>query len=153
MNRLELGAAIAQDVRFAARVLRRQALPSAVAVLCIALGIGATTAMFSIANTMLLRPLPYPNGDRLVSIASARQGNRATGQTVSSMPDTVDWRDRQLSFTSVAATTMNALTYASGTPIRVTGASVTPNMFQILGVSAEAGRVFENADAEPGAAP
>ncbi|MEO7083276.1 MAG: ABC transporter permease, partial [Gemmatimonadaceae bacterium] len=142
---------VRQDIVFATRVLRRQALPSAVAAICIALGIGATTAMFSVANTMLLRPLPYPNGDRLVAVLTSRKGNRTQGNTVSSMPDLVDWRARQHSFVQLAATQFQMLTIASGMPIRANGALVTPNLFSTLGENAEIGRVFQESDADAGA--
>jgi predicted permease len=150
-TRLHLGAALRQDVVFAARVLRRQALPTTVAAVCIALGIGATTAMFSIGNTMLLRPLPYPNGDRLVSIGSARNGGRAAGTTVSSLADFADWTTRQHSFTNVAASGASSYTVASGQPVRATGAAVTINLFATLGATAAAGRLFSPDDDIPGA--
>ena len=60
-------------------MLRRQTLPTSVAALCLALGIAGTTAMFSVGHTMLLRPLPYPNGERLVSIHTRTRALVATG--------------------------------------------------------------------------
>ncbi|MEP6493514.1 MAG: ABC transporter permease [bacterium] len=150
-GRTEFGVMLAQDLTFAARVLRRQTLPTIVAATCVALGIGATTAMFSIGNTMLLRPLPYPNGDRLVSIGSVRDGARNSGATVSSFPDLLDWRARQRAFTRIAATYRADFTVASGQPIRVTGAAVTANLFATLGTGAEVGRVFQDAEDAPGA--
>lgn len=152
-GRAELGAVLGRDVMYAARVLRRQWLPSVVAALCIALGIGATTAMFSIGNAMLLRPLPYPSGDRLVQIGSARDKVRRAGMTVSSLPDVADWRTRQRSFTELAAVWQIALTVASGEPFRVSGAAVTANLFQTLGVTPEVGRVFRDGEDLPGAEP
>ena len=67
-GRAAFGADLHHDATFAIRLLRRQRLPSIVAVLCLALGIGATTTMFSIGNTLLLRPLPYPNAGRVVAV-------------------------------------------------------------------------------------
>ncbi|MGH7619845.1 MAG: ABC transporter permease, partial [Gemmatimonadaceae bacterium] len=152
-GRAELGSIVQRDVLFAARMLRRQALPSLIAAICIALGIGATTAMFSIGSALLLRPLPYPAGDRLVQIGSGRDKERRAGMTVSSLPDLVDWRTRQRSFTNVAGLWQTPLTVASGEPFRVSGAAVTDNLFETLGVTAEVGRVFHAGDDTPGAAP
>jgi putative ABC transport system permease protein len=152
-GRAELRSIVGRDVRFAARMLRRQALPSLVAALCIALGIGATTAMFSIGSALLVRPLPYPAGDRLVQIGSGRNSERRAGMTVSSLPDLTDWRTRQRSFTNVAGIWQMSLTIASGQPFRVSGAAVTGNMFETLGVTAEVGRVLRESDEQPGAEP
>ena len=152
-GRVELGANLQRDALFAARILRRQALPSLVAVACVAIGIGATTAMFSIGNALLFRPLPYPNGDRLVQIGSARGAERRVGMTVSSLPDVVDWRTRQHSFAELAAFRQSVLTVASGEPFRVSGAAASVNLFSTLGVRAEVGRVLRDEDAEPGAEP
>src|SRR5215510_12506700 len=66
-----------QDVAFSLRLLKRQTLPSIVAVLCLALGIGATTTMFSVGHTLLRRPLPFSKGDRVVTLASERKSSRA----------------------------------------------------------------------------
>lgn len=152
-NRTQLASNIRQDVAFAARVLKRQPLPTIVAAVYIALGVGATTAMFSIGNTLLLRPLPYPNGERLAVIQSAHGSERRSGATVSSLADIVDWRARQHSFTRIAAVGQSAFTVASGTPIRVAGAVATSNLFATLGVSAEAGRVFDDEEDVPGGPP
>ena len=152
-GRAELGSIIGRDALFALRVLRRQAVPSVVAAVCIALGIGATTAMFTIGNALLLRPLPYPNGERLVQIGSGRGTVRRTGLTVSSYPDVIDWRTRQRSFVDVAAYRQLALTVASGEPFRASGAASTDNLFKVLGVTAEVGRVFRDGDDVRGAEP
>lgn len=91
-----------QDAVYAARVLRRQWVPALVAVLCIAVGVSATTAMFNVADTLLLRPLPYPNGDRLVEISTAHVG-AASSTHVSSYLDFRDWRASQHSFDDMGA--------------------------------------------------
>jgi len=152
-GRAELGSVLQRDVLFGLRVLRRQALPSLVAAACIALGIGATTAMFTIGNALLLRPLPYPHGDRLVQIGSAHGTERRTGMTATSLPDFADWRSRQRSFTDVAAVWQQAMTVSSGEPFRAGGASVTASLFQTLGVTAEQGRLFRDGEDQPSAEP
>ena len=152
-GRAELGSVLQRDVAFGLRVMRRQTLPSLVAALCIALGIGATTAMFTIGNALLLRPLPYPRGDRLVQIGSGRGALRRVGMTVTSLPDLVDWRTRQRSFADVAGVWQITLTVSLEEPFRANGAAVTANLFQTLGVRAEAGRVFRDGEDAPSAEP
>ena len=152
-GRAEVGATLLRDVLFALRMLRRQALPSAVAAACIALGIGATTAMFSVGNTLLLRPLPFPNGDRLVEVGSAPRNERRAGLTVTSLPDLADWRARQRVFTQMAGIGNSTMTVVAGDPVRVSGAVVTANAFQTLGVTPESGRLFRDGEDLPGVPP
>jgi len=152
-GRAELGATFVRDVLFAVRMLRRQALPSAVAAACIALGIGATTAMFSVGNALLLRPLPYPHGDRLVEVGSAPRNERRAGLTVSSLPDLADWRRLQHVFTQMAGFGSATFTVVARDPVRVSGEFVTANAFQTLGVTPESGRLFRDAEDLPGVAP
>jgi putative ABC transport system permease protein len=63
---------LVQDLEYGVRILRRQRLPALVIVLCLALGIGATTTVFSLGDALLLRPLPFPNASRLVQVGTAR---------------------------------------------------------------------------------
>lgn len=139
-----------QDLAFAFRLLRRQALPSLVAVLCLALGIGATTTMFSVGRTLLLRPLPFPNAERVVIISSVRQSNKQTSGIVS-YRDFVDWRTRARSFSEMAAHEQGSMTFVLSTPLRANGARVTGGFFQTFGIQPEAGRVFTADDDRPGA--
>jgi len=151
-GRVELLATFRQDVGFATRLMRRQFVQSAVATICLALGIGATTTMFSVANTLLLRPLPFPSGERLVSLLSIRGGNR-TGALVGSYPDFVDWRARQHSFVDIAASRQTSYTLIQETPTRIPGAVVSPALFRLLGVHAAAGRVFRDDEELPNSPP
>src|SRR6185503_19325709 len=102
-----------------------------------ALGIGATTTMFSVGTTILLRPMPFPTGDRVVTILSRTQ----TGKTgrVSSYPDFVDWRTRSRSFEEMGAIGSTNFTFLLSTPLRATGGIVTPSFFRVFGIRAEAG--------------
>src|SRR4029079_16624753 len=100
-GRAQWFATLHQDATFATRLIRRHLLQSVVAAICLALGIGATTTMFSVGTTILLRPMPFPTGDRVVTILSRTQ----TGKTgrVSSYPDFADWRTRARSFEEMGA--------------------------------------------------
>src|SRR6185437_11288580 len=125
--------AVRQDTVYALRVLRRQWLPALAAVLCTAVGVSATTAMFSIANTLLLRPLPYPNGDRLVTISTARIGV-ASSIGVSSYLDYRDWRASQHSFDEMGAIGQTNFVMLGREPRRVSAALVSASFFPTLGV-------------------
>jgi putative ABC transport system permease protein len=138
-----------QDIVFAVRVLRRQPLPTVASAFCLALGIGASTAMFSVADTMLRRPLPFPNGDRLVSLGSITGGKASAG--VFSIPDFADMRARQRTFQDLGAATSQSFTWLRSEPLRVNGAIVTGTLFNTLGVRAEAGRLLQANDDRPGA--
>jgi predicted permease len=137
------------DVRYGARMLRRSPGFTVVAVLTMALGIGATTAIFSVVDATLLRPLPYPRPDRLVSIEDDLPGvgSYAVGM---SQPE---WQDLQRSgiFEYVSPTWFdeNNLT-GSSRPARVRLSSVAPDYFALLGVAPRLGRAFPAAKYTPG---
>ena len=137
-------ASLSQDVRFAARLLRRQAATASLAVLCLALGIGATTAMFSVADALLIRPLPFATGDRLFLVATTRDPGRDAD--VSSYPDYLDWRARQHSFSELAAFGQTSFSVVLARPVRASGAVVTANFFRALGVVPERGRLFADGE-------
>lgn len=137
-----------QDLAYGARMLRRSPAFTAVAVVTLALGIGANTAIFTVVNTVLLRPLPYPEAERLASI-----GNSWTGYAHSSLsiPEYLDHRERSESFEEVAAHGFLNLNVTGGQeePQRVRGAGVTAGFFSVLGVEAELGRVFHAEENNP----
>jgi putative ABC transport system permease protein len=133
---------LTRDIRYAFRVLRQTPAFTAVAVLALALGIGATTAIFSIANAVLLRPLPYPEPDRLVWLS----GTNPTGGIAdegASGPDYLDWRDQNKCFEGMGcfAGWQPALTN-DGEPERISGGVVSANLFNVLGRNALLGRTF-----------
>ena len=132
--RLEM---LLQDIRYAIRTLTRKPGFAIVTVLTLALGIGANAAIFSAVRAVLLRPLPFPDPERLVNVSATTVAapNRPGG--AASPPDFVDWRHDNRTFTEVAAT--NAGSYAligQGAAEQVPGAEVTGGFFNVLGVSA-----------------
>jgi putative ABC transport system permease protein len=142
-----------QDLRYGVRRLRRQPGFSFVATLTLALGIGATTAIFSVANGLLLRPLPYPNPDRIAMIwmDNSRIGLREDWH---SYPDYDDFRTQNTTFEQVAIFNSASRTLVgsdSSDPERVQGAHASPNLFNVLGVWPIKGRAFSEAENIPGA--
>ena len=142
-----------KDVRFAARQLIKNPAFSAVAILTLALGIGANTAIFSIINTVLLQPLPYPDADRIMVLNESS----GPGQDYSvALPDYFDWRNENTVFEHLAAThkeSRNLSGIPGREPERVSCASVTRNFFSIIGLPPELGRTFSEDEDKVGAPP
>ena len=133
---------ILQDFRYAARKLFKAPGFTAIAVATLALAIGATTAVFSIVNGVLLKPLPYPKAEQIAFIASTSGGE--ANVNAMSTTDFIDYRDQSRSFTAMAAMssqTMN-VTSADAEPVRVQAAQVGARFFDIMGVGAQHGRTF-----------
>lgn len=132
-----------QDVRFGLRMLLKNPVFTTVAVVTLALGIGANTAIFSVVDAVLLRPLPYPNADRLVFLWSTMhaQGVPISG---SALPNYQVWRDQNTVFDGLAGFYNGNFNLSSPDtpPELVEGAYVTHNLFQVLQVSPIAGRSF-----------
>lgn len=130
------------DVRYAARVNRRRPLFSLIVVLTLALGIGATTAMFSIVDTLLIKPLPYPRASQLVyAYGWFSGGNRASISPL----DFLDYQARTHTFASFAARTPFGTAVLSGgdaEPERVSATFISANFFSTLGVQPRLGRAF-----------
>ncbi|HJQ25495.1 MAG TPA: ABC transporter permease [Blastocatellia bacterium] len=146
-----------QDLRYAARMLRKQPGFTLIAVLTLALGIGANTAVFSVVNTLLLRPLPFRDPNRLVWISSNRNAGsqaaslRASDGNLSSVTTQVghflDWRSMNQSFEDMAAyfAFFDYGSYTltgSGEPERLRGVGVSQNFLDLLGVTPARGRGF-----------
>jgi hypothetical protein len=146
--------AILRDVRFAARGLRRNPGFTAAAVLTLALGIGATTAVFGVVYGVIFRPLPFPNADRLVRVVQLLPegpGRPATFRAGLTPDQITEWRatSRTLAEIGYASPRPAALTGA-GTPVRLYGADVSVSLFRALGVAPLRGRIFADDDAQPG---
>jgi predicted permease len=141
-----------QDIRYGARMLLRNPGFTLVAVLALALGIGANTAMFSIVNSVLLRPLPYAQPDRIIKIWTRFRGiGQPNDQNWISAPEFRDITELNKSLSALAAfTNVNFNVTTNGTANRVLGAQVSPSFFSILGVKAEKGRVFVTKEGEKG---
>ena len=142
-----------QDLRFGLRVLRKSPGFTAVAVLTLALGIGATVAMFSVVNSILLRPLPYLEPERLVAINEYNSDHPAPeipeGQL--SYPDYLDVANRNRSFESIAAYTFNDfIVTGAGPALHVQGEIVSYNTLHVLGVKPALGRPFLFGEDDPG---
>ena len=133
-----------QDVRYGGRVLRRAPAFTAVAVLTLALGIGATTAMFSVVNAVLLQPLPFPEADRLVAVQE-RMPKIQAGSFPVSGPDVPDFRRLNQAFEDLGAYAGARLDLAGGgAPERIVGARTSAALFRVLGVKPLLGRTFED---------
>ncbi len=134
-------------------MLRKQPSFSVIAILTLALGIGANTAIFSIVNAVLLRPLPYPDPDRIMVLNESS----GTGQDYSvALPDYFDWRNDNTVFEHLAAThkeSRNLSGIPGRDPERVSCASVTRNFFSVVGVSPKIGRIFSEDEDKIGAPP
>ncbi|MFY9572263.1 MAG: ABC transporter permease, partial [Blastocatellia bacterium] len=139
-----------QDLRFGVRMLLKQPAFTVIAVLTLALGIGANTATFSVVNALLLRPLPYVESERLVVLAErSRDGERLDA----AYPNFADWRARAQSFVEMAATYTGSFNLTGVEKSeRLEGRIGNWNFFQLLGVNPDLGRLFTEADDHPGAA-
>ena len=139
-----------QDLRYALRMLAKQPAFTAIAVLTLALGIGANTAIFSVVNAVLLRPLPYPEPDRLVLI---RERTNIFDSGSVSLPNYLDWRAGQRGFTDLALFRRGDANLSGATndveAERVGSARVTYNFLSVLGVPPELGRDFRESDDVP----
>src|SRR5205085_1020430 len=126
---------------------------SAVAIVTLGLGIGANTAIFSIVNAVLLRPLPYPDADRIMVVNESS----GPGQDFSvALPDYFDWRNDNTVFEHLACThkeSRNLSGIPGREPERISCASVTRNFFNILGLPPEIGRSFSEDEDKVGAPP
>ena len=139
-----------QDLRFGVRTLLRSPATSAVALLTLALGIGANTAIFSVVNGLLLTPLPYPDPDRLVLILESSPARDIPRYGVAP-PNFDDWRRQNRMFEGMAAIREHRLTLTGGeTAETLQGAQVTPELFRVLGVRPALGRDFLPDEGQPG---
>jgi putative ABC transport system permease protein len=139
--------AIRQDLTYALRLLIRQPGVTFIAILTLALGIGANTAIFSAVNAVLLRPLPYANADRLVMVFEKRQAEGVLDNVVSPT-DFLDWSKMNGAFDRIAAMSAErADLTGAGEPVRLSAGAVSPPFFNVLGVQPALGRTFRAEEA------
>ncbi len=134
-----------KDLHYGVRSLLKQPAFTLVAVITLALGIGANTAIFSVVDAVLLRPLPYPDANRLVFLWSTMNG-QGVPQSGSALPDYLGWRDQNQVFEGLAGFYYGDfnLSSDSAAPERIQGAYVSANFFQVLKISPAQGRLFAN---------
>src|SRR4051794_19801647 len=139
--------ALLQDLRYALRMLIRKPGFSIVAVFTLALGIGANTAIFSVVNAVLLKPLPFDRPEQLIKLWESFP--RGFGTV--SVPNLKDWREQNTAFSGIAAYQSAGYSLQSNDySERVPAATVTANFFEVLGVNPRLGRTFQQGEDEPG---
>ena len=142
MNSLNLIESLWQDVRCGFRMLRKNAGFTLIAVLTLALGIGANTAIFSVIHAVLLMPLPYDHPERIMVLLESNPG-RGFPQFSVSPPNYMDWRNTTTSFESMSSIVRAAFNFTSGSePERLNGARVSASFFSVLGAKPSLGRTF-----------
>jgi predicted permease len=142
-----------QDARYAARMLRKNPGFTAVAVVTLALGIGANTAIFSVVYAVLLKPLPYAHSEQLFNVFEVQPQQGITG-TGWSYPNFTELREQTSVFREMAGVQQHQLTLtARGEPSIVNTAAVTPELFSLFGEEPLAGRVLRSEDGKAGAPP
>jgi predicted permease len=142
-------ATLAQDVRYGFRTLAKNPGFTAVAMLALALGIGANTAIFSVVNGVLLQPLSYPEPDRLLRIHETSSEFAALSV---SYPNYLDWRSENQSFTDMGAFRIDNFNFTgSGEPEQLTGGYISASFLPVLGVHPRLGRIFLPRDDRQGA--
>ena len=140
-----------QDLRYGVRMALKSPGFTAVAVITLALGIGANTAVFSIVNGVLLNPLPFPHSDQLVALGENKP-NFENGSI--SYPNFFDWQKDNRSFSSMAVSRVFSFSLiGAGEPEQIDGDLVSSDFFSILGVKPVTGRLFLAGEDKPGAAP
>ena len=140
---------LGQDVRYALRSLGRAPGFTLVTLLTLALGIGGTTAIFSVVDGILLRPLPYPQPDAIVSVAQVSRTSRADGAFAAA--DFIDYKRDTRSFAALAGFRQDIIDMTGGTePIRLTTLETTAEFFDVVGLPPVMGRVYSESDRTSG---
>src|SRR6476660_175232 len=143
---------LAQDIRYGVRMLVKHKAFTSIAVITLALGIGANTAIFSVVNELLLRPLPYRDADRIVTVWEVTPEGRHQNST--SRANFRAWREQNTSFQYMAAFTDQRLNLTgTGEPEELSVQFATPEFFKILGVEPMLGRTFLPEDDKAGQSP
>jgi putative ABC transport system permease protein len=137
------------DLKYALRMLINAPVFAVIAILTLALGIGANSAIFSVIDTVLLRPLPFKNPDEITMVWARYANDTGFHGNVHSFPDYVDLRDQSQSFSSLAAYTRTAATLAQADDAQaLEGVAITPEIFDVLGVPPLLGRGFTQEEAK-----
>src|SRR6266478_3067610 len=140
-----------QDLRYGARMLLKNPGITLVVILALALGIGANTAIFSVVNAVLLRPLPYDEADRLVFL---NETSKVMDEISISYPNFTDWRNQNHVFEKIGVYNRGSYNLtAYGDAERIPTGQVSADLFSALRVNAFIGRVFTNDEDQPGGAP
>src|SRR5258705_9364257 len=140
-----------QDLRYGARMLLKNPGITFVVVLALALGIGANTAIFSVVNAVLLRPLPFEQADRLVFL---NETSKAMDEISISYPNFIDWRNQNHVFEKICVYNRNSYNLTGyGDAERILTAQMSADVFAALRVNAAIGRVFTNEEDKPGGPP
>lgn len=135
-----------QDLRYGARTLLKKPGFTLIAVVTLALGIGANSAIFTVINAALFKPLPYADETRLVVLREFRTDDWQSSKGVSYL-NFIDWREQSRSFETMALATTDTATFrGEGEPLRVEGAIVSADFFKTLGIAPKLGRAFEPND-------
>ena len=138
------------DLRYSLRLLAKSPGFTVVSIIALALGIGANSAIFSLADGFLVRPLSYPNADRLVAVYSTPPSPQAT-RSLATAGDFADWRREATSFDILAAQDSRSFTLTgAGEPVGLQGAVVSPSLFEALGSAPILGRAFLHEEEQPG---
>ncbi len=146
-----MGSTLWQDIRYGARMLLKNPGITIIVIIALALGIGANTAIFSVVNTVLLRPLPYHESDRLVFL---NEKSPVLDEMSISYPNFTDWRNHNQSFEKIGV--YNRASYnltGVGEAERIVTGQVSADLFSVLRVNALHGRVFTNEEDKPGGPP
>ena len=139
-----------QDLRYAARTLIKNPGFAALTIACLALGIGVNSTIFSVVDTVAIRPLPFSDPDRLVSLRTTQLVNGIERGSVSFL-DVRDWRARTHSFAEIGTSSGRSLTISdTGEPERFIGATVSWNMFPMIGIQPVLGRQIREDEDTPG---
>lgn len=141
-----------QDLRYGARMLLKNPGFTLVAIITLALGIGANTTIFSVINSLLLKPVPFPNADRLVLVWQ-RQANDPKDRNIVSAPNYWDWERKNDVFEKMAILDSAGKGYnlsGGGEPERVSGVRVSAGFFDVLGIKPRLGRTFTPEEEQPG---
>src|SRR5919106_326865 len=140
-----------QDLRYGARMLLKNPGITFVVIMALALGIGANTAMFSVINAVLLRPLPYHESDRLVFL---NERSPVLDEMSISYPNFTDWRNQNQVFEKIGVYNRNSYNLTGyGEAERILTAQVSADLFSALRVNAAIGRVFTNEEDKAGGSP